>query len=78
MYIVIELQANIEGQVANIVTAYETLAQAQNKYYTILAAATISSIPIHSAAILDHCGNLIANQSFSHPVEVKPEETKNQ
>ena len=76
MYIVIELQSNIDGQVANIVTAYDTLAQAQNKYYTILASAAISTVPIHSAVILDHCGNLIANQSFSHPVEVEPEETE--
>lgn len=66
MYIVIELQANNKGQVANIVTAYNTLAEAQNKYYTILAAAAISSVPTHSAVILDHCGNLIANNSFAH------------
>lgn len=66
MYIVIELQANNEGQIANIVTAYDNLPQAQNKYYTILAAASISSVPYHSAVILDRCGVLIMRESFIH------------
>lgn len=66
MYIVIELQTNSEGQIANIVTAYDNLPQAQNKYYTILAAAAISSVPCHSAVILDRSGILIARESFMH------------
>lgn len=66
MYIVVELQANNEGKVANLVTSYNTLAEAQNKYFTILAAAAVSKVTTHSAVILDHCGNLIANDSFAH------------
>lgn len=66
MFIVIELQANTEGQVANIVSSYETLPEARNKFYTILASAAVSDVPTHSAVILDHCGNLIARESFTH------------
>ena len=71
MYIVIELQANNEGQVANIATAYETLAEAWNKFYTILAAAATSNVPIHSAVILDNTGMNIAQRSFTHESEVE-------
>ena len=77
MYIVIELQANNEGQVANIVTAYDTLAQAWNKFFTICAAAAISEVPIHSAVILDIRGMCVAQRSFEHAAaepEVEPVE----
>ena len=73
MYIVIELQANAEGQVANIPTVYQTLAEAWNKFYTILAAAAISEVPIHSAVILDATGMSIANRSFTHSVAAESE-----
>lgn len=73
MYIVIELQTNANGQVGNIVTAYDTLAQAQNKYYTICAYAAVSSIPIHTAIILDSTGMSIAQQCFRHPLNAEGE-----
>lgn len=66
MYIVIELQTNADGQVGNIVTAYDTLPQAQNKFYTICAYAAVSDIPVHTAVILDSTGMTVAVQSFRH------------
>ena len=66
MYIVIELQYTAEGQLSNIATAYNTIAEAWNKYYTILAYAAISEIPVHSAVILDRTGRSIAQKSFEH------------
>lgn len=72
MFIVIELQANNEGQVANIVTAYDTLPQAEQKYHTILAAAAVSSVPKHSAVILDPMGVQIMRDGFEHEVVVEP------
>ena len=71
MYIVIELQGDGEGHVANIVTAYETLAEAQSKYFTILASAAVSSVPVHSATILNETGMSLANQSFGHAIASK-------
>lgn len=73
MFIVMELQVNAEGQVGNIVTTYSTLAEAQNKFYTICAFAAISEVPMHSAVILDQGGVLIDRQTFEHAVEYKPE-----
>lgn len=66
MYIVIELQTSANGAVANIVTAFSTLGDAYNKYFTILAAAAVSSVPVHAAVILDNKGMQVAAQAFEH------------
>lgn len=66
MYIVVELQKNEAGFVSNIVTAFDTLAEAENKYYTILAAAAISRIPVHSAIIVSEEGFPVKHQCYKH------------
>lgn len=69
MYIVIELQKNADGKVANIVTSYETRLEAESKYHQILANAATSSVPVHSAVVLLDDGNPLLNQSYRHVVE---------
>lgn len=76
MFIVMEIQVNAEGQVATLVSTYGTLAQAMNKYYTILAFAVVSTVPKHSAVILDQMGVLLERNGFDHPVEPEPEESE--
>lgn len=71
MYIVMELQANASGQLGNFVWAFDTLPQAESKYHSVLSAAAVSQIPIHSAVILDERGNVLMNTSYDHPVEVE-------
>jgi hypothetical protein len=66
MYIVIELQKNAEGVVSNIVTAFDTLAEAESKYYTILAAAAISKVPVHSAIIVSEEGFPVKHQCYKN------------
>ena len=66
MYIVIEIQTNPNGTVGNIVTAYATKDLAFQKFHTILAAAAVSSLPVHAAVILDNKGLQIAAQYFEH------------
>lgn len=66
MYIVIEIQTNPNGTVGNIVTAYATKDLAFQKFHTILAAAAVSSLPVHAAVILDNKGLQIAAQAFEH------------
>jgi hypothetical protein len=68
MYIVIELQTDANGHVANIVTAYDNYPQAQQKFYTICAAAAVSDVPVHSAVILDNTGRRLASESFNHDI----------
>lgn len=65
-YIVIELQRLASGAVANLVTSHDSRLQAESKYHTILAAAAVSSIPAHSAIIVDEYGNLIDSKCFMH------------
>ena len=72
MYIVIEIQTNPNGTVGNIVNAYATKDLAFQKFHTILAAAAVSSLPVHAAVILDNKGLQIAAQAFEH--EVTPNE----
>jgi predicted regulator of Ras-like GTPase activity (Roadblock/LC7/MglB family) len=65
-YIVIELQKTAEGQVANLVFSFDTLAEAESKYHSILASAAISTIPVHSAIIVSEEGFPVANKCYKH------------
>lgn len=69
MYIVIELQTMEGGTVANIVTSYNSRDEAFSHFHTILAAAAVSSLPVHAAIILDNYGRQIAAQAFTHEHE---------
>ena len=66
MYIVIELQKDAKGEVSNIVTGHSTLADAESKYYSILASAAISEIPVHSAIVVSEEGFPVRNQCYKH------------
>lgn len=71
-YLVIEIQHNADGTVGNFVFAYDDRLQAESKYHSILAAAAISAVYIHSAVIMSSTGVQIAHQSYTHPTD--PEE----
>lgn len=71
MYLVVELQKN-GTSLANICTSYEDRNQAESKFFTILAAAAISNVEKHSAALLDEDGMCIRNGGYVHPVEPEP------
>lgn len=68
-YIVIELQTNAAGQTANLVTAYDNLPQAENKFHTILAAAAVSTVPKHAAVILNEDGLIVKQWCYDHTAE---------
>lgn len=69
MYIVIELQTAADGSVGNFVWAYTSREQAEAKYHSVLAAAAVSSLPVHSCVILRNDGLQIAAQSYKHGEE---------
>ena len=66
MFIVIELQKNESGSVANIVTEHSTQAEAESKYYSTLAAAAVSNLPVHSAVIVSEEGFPLMYQCYKH------------
>jgi hypothetical protein len=69
-YIVIELQTLSDGSVANIVTAHDTINEAQSKYHGVLASAAISAVPIHAAVLLDNHGMVLETYAFEHKTAV--------
>lgn len=66
MFIVIELQKDAKGVVSNIVTSHENLAEAESHYYSILASAAISKVPVHSAVIVSEEGFPVKYQCYKH------------
>jgi hypothetical protein len=64
MFIVIELQKDTDGMVSNLVTSHETLAEAESKYYSILANAAISVVPTHSAIIVSEEGFPVRHECY--------------
>jgi len=65
LFIVIELQKNGD-QMGNIVTAHETLQDAQHKFHTVAAAAAISNVEKHSVVLLNDDGFPIERTTFEH------------
>ena len=64
-YIVVELQTN-GSTTANIVTTHDTREAAESKYHTVLAAAAVSNVEIHSAVILTPDGFQLMSQAYRH------------
>lgn len=74
MYIVLELQTT-NGVTAIVPPAsYDNINAAYQKYYTGLAAAAVSAVPVHTMMLINEFGNLIRVEYFEHPVEEEPEE----
>ena len=67
-YIVIELQTSGDS-VANIVTSFDTLAQAESKYHSVLAAAAVSQLDAHSASLLTSDGYCMEYRCYHKEVE---------
>jgi hypothetical protein len=69
-YIVVELQKNADGVVSHIVSDHATIAEAESKYYSILAYAAVSEVPVHSAIIVSEDGFPVRHQCYKHGQEV--------
>ena len=66
MYIVLEIQTSTS--VATIVDSYSDRNQAESKYHQILTAAALSSVPKHSAVLMNDVGQTIKNETYIHEV----------
>ena len=63
MFIVIEMQTNGD-KTGNFTFAFDNLADAYAKYYTILAAAAKSNVEVHTALILTETGGIVRSECF--------------
>lgn len=66
MYFVIEIQKQKDGVPANIVTSHETKDEADAKYHSILAAAAVSELSIHSAIIVSEEAFPVRHEFYKH------------
>ena len=67
-YLVIELQTNTDGTMGSIVTSFDNRNQAENQYHTVLAAASISTKPIHSAVLMTNEGFCLEYRCYKHEI----------
>ncbi len=62
-YIVIEMQT-ANGVTATLTDTFADYPHAEQKYHTVLAAAAVSTVPIHSASMLTERGNLVKHECY--------------
>ena len=66
MYVVIEIQRNVDGTIGTLVNSYANRNEAEQKYHTILSAASVSEVFKHSAVMLDEDGVFIKSECYRH------------
>ena len=65
-YLVIEIQKFADGTIAvPPIATYDTFFAALNKYHTVMAAAAISDVPVHTCVVLNEVGQEIRMDSYN-------------
>lgn len=72
MYIVIEMQTN-GTTTAVLNNAFTDRNLALQKYYTVLAAAAVSQVEVHTAILVDEFGNTHYQDSFDRRLDSQGE-----
>ena len=67
-YTVLEQQTSAAGQTAVLTQTRDNELAAESVYHTVLAAAAISSVPVHAASLLNEQGVCIKRECFFHEV----------
>lgn len=68
VYIVLEIQSD-DIQAGTLVTSFTDKNKAESKFHTVLSAAAISSVPIHSAVLLTDMGKTLKTETYKHQTE---------
>ena len=71
MYIIMEIQNN--GSVSTLVDQFEDKNQAEAKFHTVLAAAAVSDVPVHSAVLMTDDGIWLRSECYKHPAPAAEE-----
>lgn len=69
MFLVLEMQTS--DKVATITTSYDDRKDAESKYHAILSAAATSSVPKHSAILINDDGVTIKHETYFHVTEAE-------
>lgn len=75
MYIVLEVQKNLDGTgaIVNPIPTFDTLPEAESCWHSKLAVACISSVPIHTIILMDDDANTIRRETYLHQPKPEPE-----
>ena len=65
MYLVIEIQKNGES-LAQIVSTHSNQNEAEQKYHTVLAAAAVSNVEVHSSVLMFYDGTVFKKETYRH------------
>ena len=68
-YVVIEMQTNADGPFGNLVWAFDDRNQAASKYHSVLAAAAISNLPVHSCVMMSNYGMVEDVKVYEHSTD---------
>lgn len=68
MFWVVEIQKN-NGTWSQLITSHATLAEAESKFYTILAYASVSQIEAHGAILFDDRGVYFERKVYERSAE---------
>ncbi len=69
MIIVMEIQVFEDGKMSTPCYAFDNKNSADQKYHSILASASVSKLPKHSAVMVTDDGYFIKSETYRHPVE---------
>lgn len=72
-YLVIEIQTNADGKIGILTSSYNDRNEAESKYHSVIAAAAVSTIPMHTCDLIQADGILLARQCYVHGENVEPE-----
>ena len=70
MFVVLEIQTT-ESTMSVTSWEFDSLAEAKQKYHSVLAFAAVSSVPIHTAMIVSPYGQTVSCEYFEHIGEVE-------
>lgn len=61
-----EIQTNANGSTHILTTKCDGIEQSKQKYYTVLAAASVSDVYKHSAVLMDEEGGTLKKETIIH------------
>lgn len=67
-FIVLEIQTSADGKVSTLTNSYDDINSAYNKYYTILASASVSTVARHTAVLMSNTGFAYEYKYFDHVI----------
>lgn len=67
--IVLEIQKTDDTHIATLLTTHDKQNEAEQKYHAVLAAAAVSSVPVHSAVMMDDTGRAVKAETYYHDAD---------